>query len=66
MEELKNIIRQQGGWNKVEMYGPLTRRNFNSDEAFNFFKLGGGNAQLKRNRYDVKKSLCEVSMQEPA
>ena len=36
------------------MYGPLTRRNFNSDEAFNFFKLGGGNAQLKRNRYDVK------------
>ena len=47
-------VRQQGGWNKVEMYGPLTRRNFNSDEAFNFFKLGGGNAQLKRNRYDVK------------
>ena len=48
------FVRQQGGWNKVEMYGPLTRRNFNSDEAFNFFKLGGGNAQLKRNRYDVK------------
>ena len=47
-------VRQEGGWNKVEMYGPLTRRNFNSDEAFNFFKLGGGNAQLKRNRYDVK------------
>ena len=47
-------VRQEGGWNKVEMYGPLTRKNFNSDEAFNFFKLGGGNAQLKRNRYDVK------------